>query len=122
MARYLTVKEAALALGVHPQTVRAWTTRGLLHAIRLPGSRYRRYAEDEIHRMKKTMGAPATWDSVFTALDPLWELAGAFDSGSSDTVDRLHEEVAEAIEEHRSRTHSRDRVESGRRAGARKRG
>src|SRR5437764_13934342 len=38
----LTVGQAASALGVHKNTVRNWANRGILRAVRLPGSTHRR--------------------------------------------------------------------------------
>jgi excisionase family DNA binding protein len=48
-------REAALRLGVHENTIRQWANRGLLQAVRLPGSGFRRFALDEVERMRLEM-------------------------------------------------------------------
>ena len=63
----LNVRDTARALGVHENTVRNWEERGLLRAVRLPGSGYRRFAVQDIERMRAEMFeqlAPATEGSV----------------------------------------------------------
>ena len=50
----LNVSQAARALGIAPNTVRAWTDRGWLRAERLP-SGHRRYNPAEIEAMLKRM-------------------------------------------------------------------
>jgi excisionase family DNA binding protein len=60
---FLNVRETAHALGVHENTVRNWEARGLLRAVRLPGSGFRRFASDDIERLRReTLDqlAPAT--------------------------------------------------------------
>lgn len=103
MPRDLGVKEAALSLGVHPQTVRAWTSRGILVAMRLPGSRYRRYSVDEIERVRRAMRLDTGSAEPFGPDDALLRLSGAFESGASRTVAFLHREIAEAIDRRRER-------------------
>lgn len=51
----LNVRETAHRLGVHENTVRNWEERGLLHAIRLPGSGYRRFDLAEVERLRAEM-------------------------------------------------------------------
>ena len=41
MTRYLSTRQAAELLGVHPTTVRNWIRAGKLEAIRLPGGQLR---------------------------------------------------------------------------------
>jgi excisionase family DNA binding protein len=53
--RYLGVREAAKELGVHEQTVRAWERGGIIQAIRLPGSNYRRIPVEEVRRIQEEM-------------------------------------------------------------------
>ena len=50
-ANYLTLKEAAEQLGVHPNTLRNWERRGVIRLERLPGSRYRRVPVYEVQRV-----------------------------------------------------------------------
>lgn len=46
--QYLTIKEAAGALGVSTVTLRNWDKRGLLAAARNPANNYRLYAQTDI--------------------------------------------------------------------------
>jgi len=45
---YVTVKEAARILGVHPATLRNWDLTGKLKAVRHPVNGYRLYLEEEL--------------------------------------------------------------------------
>lgn len=59
----LNVRDTARTLGVHENTVRNWEERGILHAVRLPGSGYRRFAAADVERLRAEMFAqlaPAT--------------------------------------------------------------
>jgi hypothetical protein len=59
----LNVRDTARALGVHENTVRNWEARGLLRAVHLPGSGFRRFAVDDVERLRAEMFeqlAPAT--------------------------------------------------------------
>jgi transposase len=47
----LNVRETAARLGVHENTVRNWSNRGLLIAVRLPGSGFRRFDAREVERV-----------------------------------------------------------------------
>jgi DNA-binding transcriptional MerR regulator len=51
----LNVRETALRLGVHENTIRNWESKGILRAIHLPGSHYRRFETVEIERMQREM-------------------------------------------------------------------
>jgi len=51
----LNVRETADRLGVHENTIRNWQTKGLLRAIRLPGSNFRRFPREEVERMHREM-------------------------------------------------------------------
>lgn len=51
----LTAQDAAERLGVHPNTVRNWGKRGVLHPRRLPGSNHRRFDADEVERVAQAM-------------------------------------------------------------------
>lgn len=61
-AQHLNVRETAQRLGVHENTVRNWAERGILRALRLPGSGYRRFDAAEVDRIASEMrdaAAPA---------------------------------------------------------------
>ena len=58
-ANYLTLKEAAEQLGVHPNTLRNWERRGVIRLERLPGSRYRRVPVYEVRRLAASWTQPA---------------------------------------------------------------
>lgn len=51
----LNVRETARALGVHENTIRNWEERGVLRAVRLPGSGYRRFDLSEVERLRSEM-------------------------------------------------------------------
>ena len=60
---FLNVRATAHALGVHENTVRNWEAHGLLRAVRLPGSGFRRFATEDVERLRTEMFeqlAPAT--------------------------------------------------------------
>lgn len=56
-AGWLTVREAARLLGVHENTIRNWERRGILRALHLPGSGYRRFPESEVLDLRHQMAA-----------------------------------------------------------------
>ena len=59
----LNVRDPARVLGVHENTIRNWEERGILRAIHLPGSGYRRFAAQDVERLRAEMFeqlAPAT--------------------------------------------------------------
>jgi excisionase family DNA binding protein len=59
----LNVRDTARVLGVHENTVRNWEERGILRAVRLPGSGYRRFSVQDVERLRAEMFdqlAPAT--------------------------------------------------------------
>jgi excisionase family DNA binding protein len=47
----LNVRETARMLGVHENTIRNWEERGILRAVHLPGSGYRRFAARDVERL-----------------------------------------------------------------------
>jgi excisionase family DNA binding protein len=51
----LNVRETARRLEVHENTVRNWEERGLIRAVRLPGSGYRRFDLTEVERLHAQM-------------------------------------------------------------------
>jgi excisionase family DNA binding protein len=66
----LNVRDTARALGVHENTVRNWEERGLLRAVRLPGSGFRRFAAADVERLRDEMFeqlAPASEGPVVNA-------------------------------------------------------
>jgi excisionase family DNA binding protein len=68
MARLMQVRQAAQALGVHENTIRRWTERGLLRAVRLP-SGVRRFRPEDVEAMRAQMFsgfAPLEDDDVVT--------------------------------------------------------
>lgn len=59
----LNVRDTARALGVHENTIRNWESRGLLRALHLPGSGFRRFSAQDVERLRAEMFeqlAPAT--------------------------------------------------------------
>lgn len=50
--RNLTVTEAAQRLGIHPNTLRSWADKGLVNAMVLPGSGYRRFKPAVIEALR----------------------------------------------------------------------
>jgi excisionase family DNA binding protein len=63
----LNVRDTARMLGVHENTVRNWEERGILRAVRLPGSGYRRFSAQDVERLRAEMLeqlAPAAKGSV----------------------------------------------------------
>lgn len=53
--KYLGVRQAADALGVHENTIRRWDARGIISAARLPGSNHRRFDPKEIEKVRSDM-------------------------------------------------------------------
>ena len=49
-----TISQAAAELGIHPDTLRAWTDKALVPVTRLP-SGYRRYSREQIDQIKRDM-------------------------------------------------------------------
>lgn len=47
----ITLKEASEVLKVHPNTLRAWDTKGILVAVRLGERRVRRYKIEDIKKL-----------------------------------------------------------------------
>jgi excisionase family DNA binding protein len=67
---YLSVRDTARALGVHENTIRNWERQGILRAVRLPGSGYRRFAAQDVERLSAEMFgqlAPASEGPVVNA-------------------------------------------------------
>lgn len=51
----LSVRETARQLGVHENTVRNWESNGIIKAVKLPGSGYRRFDSAEVARLHSEM-------------------------------------------------------------------
>lgn len=72
--KLLSVRETAKRLGVHENTVRNWERRGILRAVRLPGSGFRRFDPEQVDRMWKEMTtglAPAETGPVVAPRGPV---------------------------------------------------
>jgi MerR family regulatory protein. len=54
-AEHVTVREAARLIGVHENTLRNWEEKGILRAVHLPGSGFRRIPSSEIDRIRAEM-------------------------------------------------------------------
>jgi len=52
--RLLTVTRAAEMIGVHPNTLRAWSDKGMVPVTRLP-SGYRRFSLEQIEQIQREM-------------------------------------------------------------------
>jgi excisionase family DNA binding protein len=58
-AGYLLVREAAVFLGVAPNTVRAWCQTGKLREYRHPVNNYRLFKKSEVEDLRKQIENPA---------------------------------------------------------------
>lgn len=64
----LNVRESALRLGVHENTIRKWVGSGVLGAQRLPGSGFRRIPLAEIERVENERQAKRGYDVSVTPM------------------------------------------------------
>lgn len=55
--RYLTVRETARRLNAHENTVRNWVRQGVLDSARVPGTRFHRFDEEVVERLRQQRGA-----------------------------------------------------------------
>ncbi len=55
---YLLVKEAAVALDVAPNTVRAWAAAGKLRVYRHPVNNYRLFKETDVRALRRKIDTP----------------------------------------------------------------
>lgn len=53
--KLLGTRAAANQLGIHENTLRRWEDRGIVRAVRLPGSSFRRYRPEDISRLSVEM-------------------------------------------------------------------
>lgn len=58
-AGYLLVREAAVLLGVAPNTVRAWSQTGKLREYRHPVNNYRLFKKSEVEALREQIENPA---------------------------------------------------------------
>lgn len=99
--RWLTAQEATAALGVKPQTLYAYVSRGLIRRERQAGSRTSRYARSDIERLAehgrprvRPSGPEVVIDQAVTSLDPAGRLAYRGWDATRAAVDARFEEVA----------------------------
>jgi citrate synthase len=97
---WLTAGEARARLGVQPQTLYAYVSRGLIRSERIAGSRSSRYSRPDVERLaargRRTSGAPGpeiVVDSALTKIDPAgrlayrgWDVTDAAQSSSYEAV------------------------------------
>lgn len=57
----LRVTETADVLGVHPNTVRNWIEQGVIKAVYLPGSNYRRLPAKDVEALRTQMLSGEKW-------------------------------------------------------------
>src|SRR5438093_1015782 len=55
--KLLNVRETAKRLSVHENTVRNWARTGALPTARVPGSRFHRFDERDVERLRRERGA-----------------------------------------------------------------
>ena len=78
---WLAAAEATARLGVKPQTLYAYVSRGLVHSEPVPGGRGHRYRRADVERLaergtRRTADGPeVTIDTAITLLDPAGRLA-----------------------------------------------
>jgi citrate synthase len=97
---WLPAVEATARLGVKPQTLYAYVSRGLVRSERIPGSRARRYRRDDVERLAlrarrttSTAGLDVVVDTALTLLDPDgtlayrgWDVVAAARQATYETV------------------------------------
>jgi citrate synthase len=99
--RWLTAAEATARLGVKPQTLYAYVSRGLVHRERPPGSRTSRYSRRDVEQLAehsrprtRAPGPEIAIDQAVTALDPAGHLAYRGWDATRAAVDARYEQVA----------------------------
>jgi citrate synthase len=99
--QWLTAAEATARLGVKPQTLYAYVSRGLVRRERPPGSRTSRYSRGDIERLAEHSrprarggGPEIVIDQAVTGLDPAGHLAYRGWDATRAAVDARYEEVA----------------------------
>jgi excisionase family DNA binding protein len=81
----LNVRETARRLGVHENTVRNWEKRGLLRAIRLPGSGYRRFRFEDVERLRQEMLTQLAPADTGPVVEPRRPVRGRIVHGDDDS-------------------------------------
>jgi excisionase family DNA binding protein len=84
-ATQLNVRETARRLGVHENTVRNWEKRGLLRAIRLPGSGYRRFRSEDVERLRQEMLTQLAPADTGLVIEPRRPVRGRIVHGDDET-------------------------------------
>jgi citrate synthase len=99
--RWLSATEATARLGVKPQTLYAYVSRGLIRRERPAGSRTSRYARRDVERLAGhgrarpgRAGPEIVVDQAITALDPAGHLAYRGWDATRAAVDAHYEQVA----------------------------
>jgi citrate synthase len=99
--RWLSATEATARLGVKPQTLYAYVSRGLIRRERPAGSRTSRYARRDVERLAGHgrarpghSGPEIVVDQAITALDPAGHLAYRGWDATRAAVDAHYEQVA----------------------------
>jgi citrate synthase len=99
--RWLTAAQATERLGVKPQTLYAYVSRGLVRRERAPGSRTSRYARSDVDRLAehgrprvRSDGFEIAVDQAVTLLDPAGRLAYRGWDATRAAIEARYEEVA----------------------------
>src|SRR5437868_8234808 len=98
---WLTAAEATRRLGVKPQTLYAYVSRGLVRRERPAGSRTSRYARADVERLaahsrprSAGRGPEILVDQAITAIDPAGHLFYRGWDATRAAVDAHYEEIA----------------------------
>ncbi len=98
---WLQTDEAVARLGVRPQTLYAYVSRGMVRSERVPGTRRARYARADVERLAtRARRRPATGpeivvDSAITQLDPAGHLSYRGWDATRAAREASYEQVAE---------------------------
>ncbi len=97
---WLSATEATARLGVKPQTLYAYVSRGLIRREREPGTRTSRYARRDVERLashsraRAPSGPEIQIDQAITALDPAGHLAYRGWDATRAATEAHYEQVA----------------------------
>ncbi len=99
---WLTAEEAVARLGVKPQTLYAYVSRGLVHREAVPGTRRSRYRRDDVERLaqgsrpvSRAGRLDVVIDTSLTQLEP----SGALTYRGWNVVDAAHDASFETVAE-----------------------